>query len=204
DFLYDAAGLVSAHGGALSGEHGDGRARSELLEVMYAPESIDAFRQVKAVFDPQNMLNPGVLVDPAAVDDDLRGTGRGRISSRLGLRLPHDGGDFGAAVHRCTGVGKCIADNTGTGGVMCPSYQATREEKDSTRGRARILQEMVDGRLVDDGWRAPEVHRALDLCLSCKGCLNDCPTGVDMASYKAEVLHQSYRGRLRPRSHYAL
>ena len=109
---------------------------------------------------------------------------------------PHDGGDLADAVHRCTGVGKCRADNTGAGGVMCPSYLATRDEKDSTRGRARVLQEMVNGTLVTGGWRLREVHEALDLCLSCKGCASDCPTGVDMATYKAEVLHQRYRRRL--------
>lgn len=214
NFLVDAARLVASHGGSLSGEHGDGRARSELLPLMYSAEAIDLFAQVKAVFDPDNLLNPGVLVEPRAVDDDLRGSGRGVIDDRLGLRLLHDDGDFGKAVHRCTGVGKCLAAPPQTSsaggtpshgiGVMCPSFQATRDEKDSTRGRARVLQEMIDGRLVRDGWRSPEVHEALDLCLSCKGCLNDCPTGIDMAAYKAEVLHQSYKGRLRPRSHYIL
>lgn len=204
DFLFDAAKLVASHGGSLSGEHGDGRARSELLPLMYSAEAIDLFARTKAVFDPDNLLNPGVLVDPRAVDDDLRGSGRGAISERLGLRLLHDEGDFGKAVHRCTGVGKCIAAPSGSNGVMCPSFQATRDEKDSTRGRARVLQEMIDGRLVKDGWKSPEVHEALDLCLSCKGCLNDCPTGIDMAAYKSEVLHQSYKGRRRPRSHYIL
>ncbi|EFQ81855.1 FAD binding domain protein [Aeromicrobium marinum DSM 15272] len=207
-FLHDAARLTASHGGSFSGEHGDGRARSELLPLMYSPEAIETFARVKQIFDPRNLLNPGVLVEPAAVDDDLRGSGRGwdpgRASSRRGLRLLHDDGDFGAAVHRCTGVGKCIADNRATGGVMCPSFQATRDEKHTTRGRARVLQEMVDGRHVTGGWRSPEVHEALDLCLSCKGCLSDCPTGVDMATYKSEVLHQTYRGRLRPRSHYVL
>jgi FAD/FMN-containing dehydrogenase/Fe-S oxidoreductase len=205
-FLTDAATLVASHGGSLSGEHGDGRARSELLPLMYSAEAIDLFGQVKAVFDPDDLLNPGVLVRPRPVDADLRGpeSSRDRLDGRLGLRLLHDDGDFGKAVHRCTGVGKCIADNHGSNGVMCPSFQATREEKDSTRGRARVLQEMIDGRLVTGGFRAPEVHEALDLCLSCKGCLNDCPTGIDMATYKSEVLHQSYKGRLRPRSHYIL
>ncbi|CAN5174362.1 FAD-binding and (Fe-S)-binding domain-containing protein [soil metagenome] len=205
DFMTDAATLVAKYGGSLSGEHGDGRARSELLPAMYSPKAISLFEQVKGVFDPDNLLNPGVLVKPASFDADLRITGRGAMPrERMGLRLIHDDGDFGAAVHRCTGVGKCLADNTASGGVMCPSYQATRNEKDSTRGGARVLQEMIDGRLVDNGWKSPEVHEALDLCLSCKGCLSDCPTGIDMATYKAEVLHQTYKGRLRPRSHYVL
>ena len=209
-FLVDAATQVASLGGSLSGEHGDGRARSELLPLMYSGEAISLFEQVKAILDPGDLLNPGVPVRPAAVDADLRGPesihspGREQLSRRLGLRLLHDDGDLGKAVHRCTGVGKCVADNSGSNGVMCPSFQATRDEKDSTRGRARVLQEMIDGRLVTGGFRAPEVHEALDLCLSCKGCLSDCPTGIDMASYKSEVLHQSYKGRLRPRSHYVL
>jgi FAD/FMN-containing dehydrogenase/Fe-S oxidoreductase len=209
-FLTDAARQVAALGGSLSGEHGDGRARSELLPLMYSGDAIGLFEKVKAVLDPDDLLNPGVLVRPAAVDADLRGPesirspGREQLSARLGLRLLHDDGDLGKAVHRCTGVGKCVADNSGANGVMCPSFQATREEKDSTRGRARVLQEMIDGRLVSGGFRAPEVHEALDLCLSCKGCLSDCPTGIDMASYKAEVLHQTYKRRIRPRSHYVL
>ncbi len=208
DFVTDAARLTASHGGSLSGEHGDGRARSELLPLMYSAETLGLFRAVKNVFDPTNLLNPGILVEPAALDADLRGSGRdwapGTASARQGLRLLHDDGDFGRAVHRCTGVGMCLADPSGSGGVMCPSYQATRDEKDSTRGRARVLQEMVDGRLVTGGYAAPEVHEALDLCLSCKGCLSDCPTGVDMATLKSEVLHQTYRGRRRPRSHYVL
>lgn len=205
-FVEDAADLVASYGGSLSGEHGDGRARSELLPRMYSPAAVALFAQVKAVFDPADVLNPGVLVRPAALDGSLRGSGRGAVRERLGLRFAHDGphgGDLGAAVHRCTGVGKCIA-GPGTEGVMCPSYVATRDEKDSTRGRARVLQEMIDGRLVTGGFAAPEVHEALDLCLSCKGCLSDCPTGIDMAAYKSEVLNQAYRGRRRPRSHYFL
>jgi FAD/FMN-containing dehydrogenase/Fe-S oxidoreductase len=202
-FMTDAARLVAGYGGSLSGEHGDGRARSELLPLMYPEPALDLFAQVKAVFDPDDRLNPGVIVRPRPLDADLRVQSAPPLRRSLALAYHHDGGDFAEAVHRCTGVGKCRADNTGTGGVMCPSYLATREEKDSTRGRARVLQEMVNGSRVH-GWRAPEVHRALDLCLSCKGCASDCPTGVDMAAYKAEVLHQAYRRRPRPRSHYAL
>ena len=202
-FVEEAADLVASHGGSLSGEHGDGRARSELLARMYSPAALAAFGSLKAVWDPANLLNPGVLVDPRPLDADLRVTPhlpmlRGKFS------YPHDGGDVSLSVHRCTGVGKCRADMTATGGVMCPSFLATRDEKDSTRGRARVLQEMVNGSLVTDGWKSDEVHEALDLCLSCKGCASDCPTGIDMATYKAEALYHRYRRRLRPMSHYTL
>ena len=202
-FLEDAADLVVGYGGSLSGEHGDGRARSELLTRMYSPAAIDLFRRIKHTFDPRNLLNPGNLVDPDPVDANIRVAQARPVTAKLALAYHPDRGDFNQAVHRCTGVGKCRADNTGTGGVMCPSYLATRDEKDSTRGRARVLQEMLDGDLAPS-WRSAAVHDALDLCLSCKGCLSDCPTGIDMASYKAEVLHQSYKRRLRPRSHYSL
>jgi FAD/FMN-containing dehydrogenase/Fe-S oxidoreductase len=203
-FVTDAATLVARYGGSVSGEHGDGRARSELLSSMYSPHVLGLFERVKGLFDPDDVLNPGVLVRPARVEDDIRVAAAPRRNTGLALAYRHDGGDFSAAVHRCTGVGKCRADLQAGGGVMCPSWPATREEKDTTRGRARVLQEMLaPGGPVRD-WRSPEVHEALDLCLSCKGCSRDCPTGVDMASYKAEVLHQSYRRRLRPRSHYTL
>ncbi len=203
EFLLAAGQLVAGYGGSLSGEHGDGRARGELLPLMYSPAALALFAAVKDVFDPDNILNPGVIVDPRPLDADLREPAP--VWRRdLAFAYHGDGGDFTQAVHRCTGVGKCRADNTSAGGVMCPSYRATRDERDSTRGRARVLQEMINGSAVTGGWRAPEVHEALDLCLSCKGCLSDCPTGIDMAAYKAEVLHQSYRGRLRPASHYSL
>ncbi|MGY1814465.1 FAD-binding and (Fe-S)-binding domain-containing protein [Blastococcus sp. SYSU D00820] len=203
-FVTDAAALVARYGGSISGEHGDGRARSELLTTMYSGRVLALFERVKALFDPDDVLNPGVLVRPAPLDADVRVAAAPRLTEGLALAYRHDGGDLSAAVHRCTGVGKCRADLTATGGVMCPSFPATREEKDSTRGRARVLQEMLaPGGPVRD-WRSPEVHAALDLCLSCKGCARDCPTGVDMAAYKAEVLYQSHRGRLRPRSHYTL
>lgn len=201
-FIEAAADLVAAHGGTMSGEHGDGRARSELLPKMYSPAAIALFAGLKEVFDPGNVLNPGVLVDPARFDADLRIPAAGPVVGRLGFSYAADGGDFAQAVHRCTGVGKCRA-TPAAGGVMCPSYQATREEKDSTRGRARALQEMLNGSLVTD-WRDPALHEALDLCLSCKGCASDCPTGIDMATYKAEALHQAYKGRVRPASHYSL
>jgi len=203
-FVDDASRLVASYDGTLSGEHGDGRARSELLPHMYSDRALRLFAAVKHVFDPENVLNPGVLVDPAPVDAALRLPRPIADPTGLSMRLPEDDGSFRHAVHRCTGIGKCRADNTGNGGVMCPSYLATGEEKDSTRGRARVLQEMLTGEVVTDGWRSDEVHEALDLCLACKGCARDCPTGIDMASYKAEVLHQRYRRRLRPRSHYTL
>ncbi len=196
-FILEAAALVASYGGSMSGEHGDGRARSELLPLMYSPEAIALFGRIKAIFDPGNLLNPGVLVAPRALDADLRAPAVRR--SPLWREAP----TFVEDVHRCTGVGKCVAAER-AGDVMCPSFQATRDEKDSTRGRARVLQEMVNGTLITDGWRAQEVHEALDLCLSCKGCSRDCPTGTDMAAYKARVLHEAYRGRLRPLHHYAL
>ena len=203
-FMTDAAELVAAHGGSLSGEHGDGRARSELLPKMYSPEAIRAFQEFKGLFDPDDLLGPGVIVRPAPIDADLRRPLALPMLRQDGFAFLHDDGDMTKAVHRCVGVGKCRADNSAAGGFMCPSYQATADEKDSTRGRARVLQEMLNGRLVADGWESDEVHDALDLCLSCKACASDCPAGVDMAAYKSETLHRRYRGRLRPITHYVL
>ncbi|HEU5456603.1 MAG TPA: FAD-linked oxidase C-terminal domain-containing protein, partial [Nocardioides sp.] len=200
EFLVAGAEAVKGYGGSLSGEHGDGRARSELLPMMYDERSLQLFSAAKAICDPDNLLNPGILVDPAPLDADLRPP-RPRAAVRTALRLTHDGGSLADAVHRCTGVGKCVAPTPG--GVMCPSWVATRVEKDSTRGRSRVLQEALDGTLVH-GLADPAVHEALDLCLACKGCASDCPTGVDMGAYKAEVLHQAYAGKRRPRSHYTL
>ncbi|HWJ82387.1 MAG TPA: FAD-binding and (Fe-S)-binding domain-containing protein [Nocardioides sp.] len=200
EFLVACATKLREHGGSLSGEHGDGRARSELLPLMYDERSLALFRAVKHACDPDGLLNPGVLVDPAPLDADLRPE-RPVTPVRSALRLAHDDGSLGAAVHRCTGVGKCVAP--ATAGVMCPSFLATAEEKDSTRGRSRVLQEALTGGLAG-GLADPAVHEALDLCLSCKGCASDCPTGVDMATYKSETLHQTYRGKRRPRSHYTM
>jgi FAD/FMN-containing dehydrogenase/Fe-S oxidoreductase len=202
-FLQDAAALVAQYGGSLSGEHGDGRARSELLGTMYTPQLLATFEQFKGLFDPDDLLNPGVLVRPRPVDADLRLPAARALPVAGGFALAVDGGDLTTAVHRCVGVGKCRADLRDAGGVMCPSYVATRDETDSTRGRARVLQELANGTLVD-GVADPAVERSLDLCLACKACSSDCPAGVDMARYKAEVLHRRYRGRLRPASHYAL
>ncbi|MFD1506405.1 FAD-binding and (Fe-S)-binding domain-containing protein [Georgenia yuyongxinii] len=203
EFLEASADLVASYGGSLSGEHGDGRARSELLARMYEPEVLELFGRVKALFDPENHLNPGVLVDPAPLDADLRRPHARPTPARTGFAFAEDGGDFATAVHRCTGVGKCRADNSGAGGFMCPSYQATKDEKDVTRGRARVLQELTNGALVTD-WGSDAVRESLDLCLSCKACSADCPAGVDMARYKSEVLHRTYAGKVRPLNHYLL
>ncbi|MFD7436222.1 FAD-binding and (Fe-S)-binding domain-containing protein [Streptomyces sp. NPDC059861] len=198
-FLRAAAELVVAHGGTLSGEHGDGRARGELLEVMYTPRLIRAFAAFKEIFDPEGLLNPGVVVAPARLDADLALHRIGPVGTEF--TFPHDEDGFAGAVRRCVGIGRCRGE---AGGVMCPSYRATGVEQHSTRGRARLLQEMLRGETVPDGWRSAEVLDALDLCLSCKACAADCPVGVDLATYKAEFLHRHYRGRLRPRAHYAL
>jgi FAD/FMN-containing dehydrogenase/Fe-S oxidoreductase len=203
EFTQDAARLAASYGGSASGEHGDGRARGELLTLMYSGEAVALMRAVKHEFDPDGLLNPGIIVDPAPLDADLRVPLARPLRRGLAFAYPHDGGDFSTAVHRCTGVGKCRSDTTASGGVMCPSYLATRDEKDSTRGRARVLQELANGSVVS-GWNDPAVSEALDLCLSCKGCSSDCPTGIDMATYKAEALYQRYRRRLRPASHYSL
>jgi FAD/FMN-containing dehydrogenase/Fe-S oxidoreductase len=199
-FVEEAADLVAAHGGSLSGEHGDGRARSELLPRMYSPEVISLFEGFKGIWDAGGLLNPGVLVRPAPVDRGLRPAAPSRALP-VALRYPDDGGDLGLALRRCVGVGKCRA---ASGGVMCPSFRATRDERDSTRGRARTLQEMLTGGVVAGGWRSTAVRDALDLCLSCKGCKHDCPVEVDMATYKSEFLYQHYRRRPRPAAHYAL
>ena len=202
-FLEGAADLVIAHGGSLSGEHGDGRARSELLQRMYSPEALAVFGGFKHLFDPDDLLNPGVVVRPRPLDADLRRPLARPTPAAGGFSLLHDSGDLTRAVHRCVGVGKCRADTSAAGGFMCPSFLATGAEKDSTRGRARVLQELTNGTLVG-GVDHPAVAESLDLCLSCKACASDCPAGVDMATYKAEVLHRRYRGRLRPITHYSL
>jgi Fe-S oxidoreductase len=200
-FVEDSARLVVSHGGSLSGEHGDGRARSGLLPLMYSTEALELQRRFKDLFDPRGLLNPEIVVDPAPVDHGLRRPAALPIRAAGGFAFVEDGGDITAAVHRCVGVGKCRAE---IGGFMCPSFTATRDENDVTRGRARTLQEMANGSLVTDGWRSREVHEALDLCLSCKACSSECPAGVDMARYKSEALFRRHRGRLRPMSHYVL
>ncbi|MFD5566844.1 FAD-binding and (Fe-S)-binding domain-containing protein [Streptomyces cadmiisoli] len=203
-FSEELAELVVAHGGSLSGEHGDGQARAELLPRMYGPDLVALFERAKAVWDPDDLLNPGMLVRPAPLDAGLRFSVLPREPVDVAFGYPADGGDFSAAVRRCVGVAKCRTTALEGPAVMCPSYRATGEEEHSTRGRARLLHEMLAGELVTDGWRSTEVRDALDLCLSCKGCRSDCPVGVDMATYKAEFLHHHYAGRRRPAAHYAL
>ncbi|WP_411374917.1 FAD-binding and (Fe-S)-binding domain-containing protein [Arthrobacter sp. MPF02] len=205
-FLRDAAALVSRHGGSLSGEHGDGRARSELLSVMYSSAALAAFAQYKAIWDPNEILNPGIITKPAPMMSGLALAGVPTRGFRTSFALePTNKGQegFTDAVQSCIGVGRCRT-TAGTG-VMCPSYRATRDEKDSTRARARVLQEMVMGsRTAQEGWKSQDVRDSLDLCLSCKACSTDCPAGVDMASYKSEFFHHFYQGRIRPLSHYSL
>lgn len=209
-FSEETADLVAAHGGSLSGEHGDGQARAELLPKMYGPELVALFAVFKDLWDPAGGMNPGMLVRPAPMDSNLRFDvlpSRASHPVDVAFTYPGDGGDFTAAVRRCVGVGKCrTSATTSPGGdsVMCPSYRVTGEERHSTRGRARLLHEMLAGEIIEDGWRSEEVRDALDLCLSCKGCRSDCPVEVDMATYKAEFLHHHYAGRLRPRSHYSM
>ena len=201
-FIEDAADLVTAHGGSLSGEHGDGQARSELLPRMYPAEMIAAFADFKSIWDPRDKMNPGAVVRPRRLDTDLRVYVSGpRPATRTQLAFAHDGGSLEAATRRCVGVGACLS---GSGNVMCPSYRATGEEQHSTRGRARLLFEFASGRAGVDAAHADDVAGALDLCLSCKGCKRDCPVGVDMAAYKAEFLAQRYAGRRRPAAHYSL
>jgi FAD/FMN-containing dehydrogenase/Fe-S oxidoreductase len=203
-FLQEAAELVVRHGGSLSGEHGDGQARGALLETMYGAELVQAFREFKAIWDPHGGMNPGKVIDPYPITSNLRvgpAYAPPALASHFAFRA--DKGSFARAAQRCVGVGKCRRRDS-KDEVMCPSYLVTNEEKHSTRGRARLLFEMVHGGPIDDGWRSGEVEEALSLCLACKGCRRDCPVGVDMATYKAEFRAHHYAGRWRPRSAYSM
>jgi Fe-S oxidoreductase/FAD/FMN-containing dehydrogenase len=207
-FMERAADLVVSYGGSLSGEHGDGQSRGELLPRMFGTRIVEAFGELKAIFDPQERMNPGKVVHPARLDQHLRLGGHWSPMSpqNLYFRFPNDGGSFSQAANRCVGVGRCRQHSTEGGQVMCPSYQVTHEEEHSTRGRARLLFEMMQGHPdspTRDGWRSEAVREALDLCLACKGCKSDCPADVDMATYKAEFLAHHYAGRIRPRADYA-
>jgi len=199
-FVEEAADLVVSYGGSLSGEHGDGQARAELLPKMFGPELVQAFREFKAIWDPDWRMNPGKVVEPYRLDENLRlGAGYAPWDPATHFKFPHDHGSLGHATLRCVGVGKCRRDE---GGVMCPSWRVTREEEHSTRGRAHLLWEMAKGEVIQDGWQSEEVKASLDLCLACKGCKSDCPVAVDMATYKAEFLSHYYEGKLRPRQAY--
>ena len=201
-FVERAADLVVAYGGSLSGEHGDGQARGELLVKMYGPDMVKVFEEFKAIFDPDNRMNPGKVVHANPLDAQLRlGPNYAPAEPATYFQYPQDGDSFARAANRCVGVGKCRRRG---GGVMCPSYMVTGEEQHSTRGRARLLFEMVRGETITEGWRSQAVADALDLCLACKGCKRDCPVNVDMATYKAEFLSHHYAGRIRPRDHYSL
>jgi len=200
-FMEEAADLVVRYGGSLSGEHGDGQARAELLPKMFGTELVQAFREFKSIWDPQWKMNPGKVVDPYKLDQNLRaGPDYQPRTVETYFQFPEDKG-FAGDTERCFGVGKCRALESDT---MCPSFRATREEMHSTRGRAHLLFEMMRGDVIADGWRDEHVKESLDLCLACKGCKSDCPVSVDMATYKAEFLAHYYEGRIRPRQAYAM
>ena len=200
-FMTEAADLVIRHGGSLSGEHGDGQARGELLNRMFSPEMLEASRAFKKIWDPEWQMNPGKIVDANPLDADLRlGPAYAPAHPATFFRFPDDGRDFAHATQRCVGVGKCRKEDAGT---MCPSYMVTREEKHSTRGRARLLFEMLRGETLEDGWQSEHVKDALDLCLACKGCKNECPVAVDMATYKAEFFAHYYEQHRRPLTAYS-
>jgi len=205
-FMEEAADLVVSYGGSISGEHGDGQSRAELLPKMFGPELVQAFREFKSAWDPDWKMNPGKLIDANKLDENLRlGANYAPWEPETHFKFLDDHGSLASATLRCVGVGKCRRDE---GGVMCPSYRVTREEEHSTRGRAHLLWEMTQGEtrsdgIIRDGWRSKEVKKSLDLCLACKGCKSDCPVGVDVATYKAEFLSHYYEGRVRPRSAYA-
>jgi Fe-S oxidoreductase/FAD/FMN-containing dehydrogenase len=201
-FMEEAADLVVSYGGSLSGEHGDGQSRGELLPKMFGPELMQAFREFKALWDPDWKMNPGKLIEPYRLDENLRlGADYAPWQPQTRFKFPDDHGSLAAATLRCVGVGKCRRDE---GGVMCPSFRATREEAHSTRGRAHLLWEMTKRDVIKDGWQSEAVKESLDLCLACKGCKSDCPVGVDVATYKSEFLSHYYETNSRPLKHLAL
>src|SRR5438552_2232407 len=204
-FMEEATDLVTSFGGSISGEHGDGQSKAEFLYKMFGSELIAAFREVKSICDPDWKMNPGKIVDPYRIDENLRlGTDYEPRNPPTYFQFPDDHGSFADASLRCVGVGKCRRENgEGEQDTMCPSYMVTHEERHTTRGRAHLLWEMLHGDVIQDRWRDENVKEALDLCLSCKGCKGDCPVNVDMATYKAEFLSHYWEGRLRPRYAYA-
>lgn len=197
-FLREAAQLVVDFGGSLSGEHGDGQAKAEFLPIMYGPEIMAAMEEFKAIWDPANRLNPGKVVNAYRADENLRMGPSYKpvtLTTKLTFASP-EGTGMQREIERCIGMGKCRSLD---GGTMCPSFRATREERFSTRGRAHLFWEMLQGEVIKDGWNSTEVKEALDACLACKGCKSDCPTHTDMASYKAEFLSHYYENHRRPR-----
>jgi FAD/FMN-containing dehydrogenase/Fe-S oxidoreductase len=201
-FVGEASDLCLGLGGSLSGEHGDGQSRGELLGKMFGPELLEAFREFKSLWDPQWKMNPGKVIDARPIIADLRlGPEYNPLSVRTHFKYLEDNGSFARATTRCVGVGKCRRLE---GGTMCPSFMVTREEKDSTRGRAHLLFEMLQGDPIRDKWKSDAVKDALDLCLACKGCKSDCPVQVDMATYKAEFLAHYYKSHPRPMAAYTM
>lgn len=205
EFMNEATDLIVAYGGSFSGEHGDGQSRAEFLGKIFGPELIEAFREFKSIWDPDWKMNPGKIVDPYRIDENLRlGPEYNPPQPETYFKFPDDQGSFARATLRCVGVGKCRRlSGTGEQATMCPSFMVTREERDTTRGRAHALFEMLEGNVIENGWRDEGVKETLDLCLACKGCKGDCPVNVDMATYKAEFLSHYWEGRWRPRSAYA-
>ncbi len=202
-FTREAAELVVACGGSLTGEHGDGHAKAEFLPIMFGQELMQGLREFKRIWDPSNKLNPGKIIDPFRIDEHLRMGPDYKIVkpyTRLTFRSP-EGDGFQRAIERCVGMGRC---RSGKGGTMCPSYRATKDERFSTRGRSRLLWEMLQGELITQGWNSREVKAALDTCLACKGCRSDCPTHTDMAAYKAEFLSHYYQEHPRPRQAWSM
>src|SRR5204863_3820355 len=201
-FMDEASSLVVSYGGSLSGEHGDGQSKAQFLPKMFGPELVEAFREFKTIWDPDGRMNPGKVVNPYRIDQNLRlGADYRPPQLATHFTFPDDRHSFAFTTTRCVGVGECRRQE---GGTMCPSYRVTRDEKHSTRGRARLLFEMLEGDPLTGGWRDEHVKEALDLCLACKGCKGECPVKVDMATYKAEFLSHYYEKRLRPRSAYAM
>jgi FAD/FMN-containing dehydrogenase/Fe-S oxidoreductase len=201
-FTNEAADLVIKYGGSLSGEHGDGQARAALLHKMYPPDILQAFEEFKAIWDPRWKMNPGKLVKPYGIDENLRyGASYSPPNVETYFDFPDDGHSFARATERCVSASVCRREHEG---VMCPSYKATREEMHVTRGRAHLLWEMMKGDPVTGGWKNEYVREALDLCLACKGCKGECPVHVDMATYKAEFLAHYYEGKRRPRAAYSM
>jgi FAD/FMN-containing dehydrogenase/Fe-S oxidoreductase len=199
EFVERAADLVVSYGGSLSGEHGDGQSRGALLPKMFGPELVKAFGEFRAAWDPENRMNPGKVVNAYLPTENLRlGADYKPLEPHTHFQFPEDGGSFAKASLRCLGLGACRKQ----AGTMCPSYMVTLEEEHSTRGRAHMLFEMLQGEVTREGWNDEQVKRSLDLCLSCKACKTECPANVDIATYKGEFLSHYYQGRRRPLNAY--